>query len=138
MANITIAQLVAKAIELNPSLTEDAAKELIKNANAKSYKKVAEVVEAAKAKSKRGRKPAGGEVKIVEPGPRGFRFGSAYVQSVIDASGIAMKQSNKLKLVKFAEAVGIAGVTMKTDAAEAVKMMKSAAKKFLAQNFKAA
>jgi len=136
--NPTIAQLIAKAIELNAALTEDQAKSIIKATNAKSYKKVAEAVEAAKnTKKKPGRKPAG-EIKIVEPGPRGFRFGQAYVRSVIEASGIAMKEANKLKLVQFAEALGIAGITMKSDATEAAKSLKAAAKKFFSQHFEAA
>jgi len=144
--NPTVAMLVAKAIELNAALTEDQAKEIIKAAGAKSYKKVAEAVEAAlaaeaeeKAKAKK-KKP---EVKtkepkviqIVQPGPRGFQFGSTYVQSVIDASRIAMKEANKGKLVAFANALGLTDITMATDIAEAIKSMKVAAKKYLKDNF---
>jgi hypothetical protein len=138
--NPTIAQLIAKAIELNANLTEDQAKEIIKAAGAKSYKKVAEAVEAAAKASKK--KPAtpkeNKEVKIVEPGPRGFQFGATYVQSVIEASRIAMKEANKMKLVAFATTLGLEGITMKSDIAEAIKSMKAAAKKYLKENFEVA
>ena len=141
MAHITNAQLIAKAIELNAALTEETAKLLIKNYGAKSYKKVAEAVEAAKLAEEKALKKVArkekGEVKLVEPGPRGFRFGQTYVQSVIDASKIAMKEANKLKLVQFAEAMGLEGITMKSDIAEAVKSMKVAAKKYFKDNFAA-
>lgn len=143
--NPTVAMLVAKAIELNAALTEDQAKEIIKAAGAKSYKRVAEAVEAALAaeaeeKAKAKKKP---EVKtkepkviqIVQPGPRGFQFGSTYVQSVIDASRIAMKEANKGKLVAFAATLGLTEITMATDIAEAIKAMKKAATKYLKDNF---
>lgn len=131
--NPTVAQLIAKAIELNCSLTEAQAAELIKSADARSYKKVAEAVEAAK-KTRKTR----GTAAIVEPGPRGFRFGSTYVQSIIDGAGIAAKDSNKKKLIAFAETVGVSGITMKTDVTDAFKSLKAAAKKFLSTNFETA
>lgn len=136
MAHITKAQLIAHAISLNAALTEETAAELIKNAGAKSYKKVGEAVEAAReeAKPKKTRAPKG-EVKLVEPGPRGFSFGATYIQSVIEAGPIALKPANKLKLVGFAEMLGVAGITIKSDATEAVKMLKAAAKKYFTENF---
>jgi hypothetical protein len=66
----------------------------------------------------------------VQPGPRGFRFGYTYVQSVIDAGPIASKEANKAKLVAFAKEIGVEGVTMKTDIETALKSMKKAATKF--------
>lgn len=140
--NPTIAMLIAKAIELNNTLTEETAKELIKAAGAKSFKKVAEAVEAAKlAEEKKAKKKPEAKAKepkvvqIVQPGPRGFQFGFTYVQSVIDASRIATKEANKGKLVAFAAALGLTDITMATDIAEAVKMMKSKAQKYLKDNF---
>jgi len=144
MANITIPQLIAKAIELNAALTEETAKQLIKAAGAKSYKRVAEAVEAAKraeekaAKKKVATPKEAKEIKLVEPGPRGFQFGQTYVQSVIEASKIATKEANKNKLVAFANQLGLDGITMATDIAEAVKSMKNAAKKYFKENFEAA
>jgi len=135
--SITVAMLVAKAIELNPALTEETAKLLIKSAGAKSYKRVEEAVNAAKVEKKTTRK-AKGEVTMVEPGPRGFRFGSTYIQSVIDGGPIALKEANKLKLIAFAETIGVAGINLKSDIEEAVKSMKTAAKKYMSQNFEVA
>lgn len=74
---------------------------------------------------------------IVQPGPRGFRFGFAFVMSVINGEGIAAKEANKAKVVQFAKELGVEGVTMKTETATALKLMKKAAQKFRNANWEA-
>jgi len=74
-------------------------------------------------------------INYIEAGPRGFRFGYTYVQSVIDGEGIAAREVNRKKLIAFAKAIGVEGVTMKSDIAESLKAMKTAAKKYLKANF---
>ena len=68
-------------------------------------------------------------------GPRGFRFGGVFVQSVIEGAGVAAKDSNRPKLVAFAKELGVSGVTAKTPVEDALKSLKQAAKKYLAANF---
>lgn len=79
-------------------------------AAAKLVEQQAAVVEAATAaglKAKRGRKaknPA--DVKVVEAGPRGFRFGEVWNASVKSGAGVALHPANFNKLVAQAKAAG--------------------------------
>lgn len=57
---------------------------------------------------KKARKPRG-EVRIVEAGPRGFRFGRKWNESVQAGEGIAVHPNHINKLKAHAEAVGYRG-----------------------------
>lgn len=47
------------------------------------------------------------ETKVVQPGPRGFRFGDKWNESVQAGEGIAMLESNRPKLLAQATELGV-------------------------------
>ena len=70
--------------------------------------KVVAAATAAGLKAKRGRKaknPA--DVKVVEAGPRGFRFGTVWNDAVKSATGVAIHPANFNKLVAQAKTAGV-------------------------------
>lgn len=75
---------------------------------------------------------------VNQAGPRGFRFGSVFIQSVIEGAGVAAKPANKAKLVAFAKEMGVAGVTAKTDIEAALKQMAKPANKYLHDHYEVA
>lgn len=61
---------------------------------------------AAKEKTPRAPRKA---ATVVQAGPRGFRFGEVWTQSVKDGAGVAMLMQNRPKLNAHAETLGITG-----------------------------
>ena len=105
--NITTATsaLIAAAAALGVTLTNDEAKALVKTNNIKSTKRVNEVA-AKVAKPKAPRRIR--SERVIEAGPRGFRFTSkAWLDAVSAASGIAVHPSNINKLKAHAKAIGV-------------------------------
>lgn len=46
-------------------------------------------------------------VKVHEKGPRGFKFGPVWLQSIRDGAGVALKPANLPKLRETAQAYGV-------------------------------
>lgn len=55
-------------------------------------------------------------VKVNEKGPRGFRFGPVWLQSIRDGVGVALKPAN---LPKLRETAQVYGVTLTEDLSQA-------------------
>lgn len=97
-----VAALVAAASAAGHTITEDKAREMVKANSIKSMKRVTEAV-ASLSKPRRIRSE-----RIIEAGPRGFRFDSkAWLSSVRTQSGIAVHPSNLPKLKAHAKSVGV-------------------------------
>lgn len=69
----------------------------------------------------KGKEPR--EVKIVQAGPRGFRFGEVWNNSVRNHEGVAMLESNRPKLIAQATELGVAQSVI--DSNDPVKIAKS-------------
>ena len=91
--SLTVAQLVSYALTVNTSLTSDEALKMIRTQKLRSYTRVAEAVKAAMVPVKAAKS---------KTGPRGFTFGPVFKASVATASGVAVKPSNRAKLVQLA------------------------------------
>jgi hypothetical protein len=87
-----------------------------KKARTKSSSKKAASGKATAKSEKKPRAPRG-EVKVVEAGPRGFRFGRKWNESVQAGEGIACHPAHINKLKAHAEAVGYKG-SLDVDAAK--------------------
>ena len=122
--NPTIAQLVAAAVAIVPSFTEDQAKKLINENKARSFKKITELftplipVEVKVEKKEKIARIR--TVRTVTPGPRGFRFGDKWMDSVRSATGIAVHPTHFNKLKAQASALGISA-----DGVDAVSLAKA-------------
>lgn len=128
--NPTITALVAAAVAIVPSFTEDQAKKLINEHKARSFKKITELftplipVEVKAEKKVKTEKSARiRTVRTVTPGPRGFRFGDKWMDSVRSATGIAVHPTHFNKLKAQASALGIPA-----DGVDAVSLAKAIAK----------
>jgi len=85
--------------------------------------KVVAAATAAGLVGKRGRKPKNpADVKAVEAGPRGFRFGEVWNTAVKNATGVAVHPANFNKLVAQAKAAGLVveDVTFSTELAKSL------------------
>lgn len=122
--NPTITQLVAAAVAIVPSFTEDQAKKLINENKARSFKKITELftplipVEVKVEKKEKIARIR--TVRTVTPGPRGFRFGDKWMDSVRSATGIAVHPTHFNKLKAQASALGISA-----DGVDAVSLAKA-------------
>lgn len=122
--NPTITQLVAAAVAIVPSFTEDQAKKLINENKARSFKKITELftplipVEVKVEKKEKIARIR--TVRTVTPGPRGFRFGDKWMYSVRSATGIAVHPTHFNKLKAQASALGISA-----DGVDAVSLAKA-------------
>lgn len=114
--NPTIAQLVAAALVAAPSVTAEFAKELINSNKLRSFKRVTETfaelevkaTPAKKAKEPKAKAPARiRSERIIEAGPRGFRFGEVWNMSVKAGTGVALNPSNINKLKAHAATLGL-------------------------------
>jgi hypothetical protein len=76
---------------------------------------------AEKKFERKGKEPR--EVKIVTEGTRGFRFGEVWCNSVRNAEGVAMLESNRPKLIKHAQTLGVAASVIESN--DPVKIAKS-------------
>lgn len=96
--------LIAACSALGKEITEDQARAAVKTGNVKSMKRVNETAEKlAKPKTRRIRSE-----RVIEAGPRGFRFTSkSWLDSVQAASGIAVHPSNINKLKAHAKAMNV-------------------------------
>lgn len=74
----------------------------VKGSKAKVTKKAA----GAKKVARQGREPRK-TAAVVSEGPRGFRFGDVWNQSIKDGAGVAFMNANRNKLLKHAESLGI-------------------------------
>lgn len=104
MADPRIADLLARAAELG--VTDEAvARALIKANKVRSYKRLGDVIAAMKPKGKalRVRKSN----VIHNEGPRGFKFGPVWLNSIRAQKGIALSPSNLPKLRRTAEKYGV-------------------------------
>jgi len=70
---------------------------------------------------RKGKEPR--EVKVVMEGARGFRFGEVWCNSVRNAEGVAMLESNRPKLIKHAQTLGVAASVIESN--DPVKIAKS-------------
>jgi len=93
--SLTVAQLVSYALTVNTSLTSDEALKMIRTQKLRSYTRVAEAVKAAMV-------PVAVKTAKSKTGPRGFTFGPVFKAAVATASGVAVKPSNRAKLVQLA------------------------------------
>ena len=125
--NFTIAELVAAALVIVPTMTAEAAKDLINKNKAKSMVKIealftpiaAEIKTAAEAEAaKVAETPAVAVEKVkkpgrirstrtIEAGPRGFRFGGKWMESVAAGTGIAVHPTFFAKLKAHAASVNV-------------------------------
>ena len=113
------AALIAAAGALGKTLTEAEAKALVKTENIKSNKRVNEV--AAKVAKPKATRRIRSE-RVIEAGPRGFRFTSkAWLDSVKQAAGIAVHPSNINKLKAHAKALHVSSAG--TDMAAICKLI---------------
>lgn len=111
IAAATQAVLTA-ALAAGHTITEDKARDLVKTANAKSMKRVNEIVEGLSKKQTRRIR----STRVIEAGKRGFNVKSkVWLDSVKAADGIATHPSNLPKLKYHAKAMGVssAGTDMK-------------------------
>jgi len=70
---------------------------------------------------RKGKEPR--EVKVVVAGPRGFRFGEVWNNSVRNAEGVAMLEANRPKLIAQATELGVAASVIESN--DPVKIAKS-------------
>jgi hypothetical protein len=87
-----------------------------KSSGKKTATKTAKASSKAEKKGRTPRKPRG-EVRIVEAGPRGFRFGRKWNESIQAGEGVALHPNHINKLRAHAEAVGYKG-NLDVDAAK--------------------
>lgn len=73
----------------------------------------------------------------VQAGPRGFRFGATFIQSVIDGVGVATKPANINKVLAFAKALDVKA-SAKSPIEDTLKSMKTAAKKYFNAHYEVA
>jgi hypothetical protein len=115
--NPTAAQLLQAARDAGATGTDESIKKKINEAKAKSFKRVKELF--AKASAPRRIRSE----RVIEAGPRGFRFGKVWNDSVKAGSGIAVHPTYLAKLKAHAKAVGVssAGSDAAAIAAEVAK-----------------
>lgn len=107
--NPTVAQIVAAALVAAPHMDEAAVRAVIKEQNIRSLGKAKTVFEAMKpaASSRKGRIRS---TRIIEAGPRGFRFNkesNPWNESIKAGAGIAVHPAYQLKLKAHAEFAGV-------------------------------
>lgn len=99
----TVAELVAKAIELSGK-SEETVRAVILANKARSFSKIETLF---------GKKTKAASVKIRKAGavhaagPKGFKFGPVWVASVVAGAGVALKPANLPKLVDHATHLGV-------------------------------
>ena len=119
--NPTVAQIVTAALAAAPHMDEAAVRVVIKEQNIRSIGKATNVFSAMKpASSRKGRIRS---TRIIEAGPRGFRFNSdsnPWNESIKAAAGIAVHPAYQLKLKAHAEFVGVKYTTDAVATAKAI------------------
>lgn len=110
--SMTVSQLVAAASAIvGKSMDETAIRATLKAENVKSQKRIVEVFTPLATPTQHRYRSE----RIIEAGPRGFRFSDKWKESVKSGSGIAVHPSNLPKLMQHADSVGVlANVTEMT------------------------